>query len=179
MKTEISKVVGEIFAKKGGLGFNPKTVTRVINSNELSEITVTDLVKDPNKIVRISSLGMLSICFVWNCLYVWFLENKPGEKEVIRKIKIQITRSRNFYMCGYEALNKLDEAESFTDIKELQSSMSRSELCNPFFRKAFSLAKTPEELFFVVQKGFRSDIWPEAVRKLAKMKDLSPFEGKR
>jgi arabinogalactan endo-1,4-beta-galactosidase len=58
-------------------------------------------------------------------------------------------------------------------------SFSSSNHREDFFKRLFELAVTQEQLFFIVTRVSTYSFWPKAVRRLAQLKDLSPFESKR
>lgn len=71
---------------------------------------------------------------------------------------------------------KLEEENSFETLKRRCRHYSHSNLRDAYYEKLLRLAKTKEEIFFVVKHGLRCPCWPKAVRRLARIKGLSPIE---
>lgn len=72
--------------------------------------------------------------------------------------------------------NKLEEENSFETLKKRCRHYCNSKIRDLYFEKLLRLAKTKEEIFFVVKHGSKCPCWPKAVRRLAHTKDLSPIE---
>lgn len=96
------------------------------------------------------------------------------------RIEYIISRRRAFwdyYRATKEILLKrISEETSFAGLRSKIKHFVRSTARNEYFEALFSLAKTKEEIFFVVKHAQRCPCWPGAVRKLAEIKDLSPIE---
>ncbi len=71
---------------------------------------------------------------------------------------------------------RLFEMPSCKELKSNVKHFAWSKERNEYFEKLKSLASSKEEIFYVVQHAHNCPCWPKAVRRLAKIKDLSPIE---
>lgn len=96
------------------------------------------------------------------------------------RIEYIISRRRAFwdyYRATKEILlERISEETSFAGLRSKIKHFVGSKARNEYFEALYSFAKTKEEIFFVVKHAYRCPCWPNAVRKLAEIKDLSPIE---
>lgn len=109
-----------------------------------------------------------------------FLSNNEFSDERLEYLLSLRKRLVDYFRSDETSLRvRLSEFVTFSDLAARVKHFAQSRVRDEYFEKALSLAKTKEELYFVVRHGTRCACWPKAVRRLAKLKDLSPFERKR
>lgn len=107
----------------------------------------------------------------------FYLEREKFQSKELERILTKRRAYLDYFRATKETLLlRISEESSFSELRSKIRHFAQSNVRNQYFDKLLSLAKTKEELFFVVKHGIRCPCWSKAVRKLAQIKDLSPIE---
>lgn len=125
-------------------------------------------------ILRYRNVGEKKLGYIYACIDSFMKHEEYDQTEYYKKLQERIFEwsLRNINR------NKVMEVESYDELKKFLRHFSSSDDREKFFKRLLELATTQEEIFFVVAGSKHYTFWPDAVRRLASLKDLSPLKRK-
>jgi hypothetical protein len=121
--------------------------------------------------LKYRDIGPMMARFLWECILLHLQTNNPDDKTLLKEVADTIR--------GFKKKEDLKvllvSCKTVGELREHITSFASSYLYPDYYEYCFEVAKTQEDLFFIVRNAYRFPVWPKAVKALAKLKGLKPF----